>query len=185
MKLEKPSPVEIAAAYGKTVSDDIGPDLKVLFCGINPSLYSAAIGQHFARPGNRFWPALVAGGLTPRRLFPFESDLFLSLGYGITNVVGRATAAADELAAEEYVAGGLVLVEKVTRYRPRLVAFLGIGAYRVAFARPKARLGLQDERIGTSRLWVLPSPSGLNAHYKLADLGTLFADLHSVSKSTQ
>ncbi len=173
----KPTPEQIAAAYGKTVPDVIGIGLKVLFSGINPSLYSAAAGLHFARPGNRFWPALAAGGITPRRLSPSESDVLLSLGYGITNVVDRATVAADELSPEEYVLGGKALVAKVKRYRPTIVAFLGIGAYRAAFARPKAALGLQDEWMAESRIWVLPNPSGLNAHYNLPRLGLLFDEL--------
>ena len=181
----KPTSEQIAAAFGKTVPDVIGEGLKILFCGINPSLYSAAVAQHFARPGNRFWPALEAGGLTPRRLSPFESDVLLSLGYGITNVVDRATTAADELAADEYVNGGKRLIAKLERYHPAYVAFLGIGSYRAAFARPKATVGPQDERIGPSRIWVLPNPSGLNAHYKLADLGTLFEALRRAAESAR
>ena len=181
MKASKPTAEQIASAYGKTVPDVIAVGLKVLFCGINPSLYSAAVGQHFARPGNRFWPALEAGGFTARRLSPWESDVLLGLGCGITNVVDRATTAAEELAADEYVVGGKALVAKATTYRPNYVAFLGIGSYRAAFARPKAAIGPQEERIGPSRIWVLPNPSGLNAHYKLADLAILFATLRSAS----
>lgn len=177
----RPTPAEIVAAQDRTVPDLIRPGLSVLFSGINPSLYSAAVGHHFARPGNRFWPALAAGGLTPRRLDPSEGALLLDLGYGITNVVARATAAADELAPEEYVEGGRVLAGKVERDRPRVVAFLGITAYRAAFARPRAAVGPQDESIGTSRIWVLPNPSGLNAHYRLADLGALFAELRAAA----
>ena len=173
----KPSPEQVAAATDKTVPDVIGPGLKILFSGINPSLYSAAVGRHFARPGNRFWPALEAGGLTPRRFSPFEDDALLSLGYGITNVVDRATTAAAELSAEEYVAGGKSLVAKLDRYQPAYIAFLGIGSYKSAFGRPGAIVGPQVERLGPSRIWVLPNPSGLNAHYQLADLGRLFAAL--------
>jgi TDG/mug DNA glycosylase family protein len=173
----RPTPAQIASARDGTVPDVVGPGLKVLFSGINPSLYSAAVGHHFARPGNRFWPALEAGGFTPRRLSPFEDEALLGLGLGITNVVARATARADELAPEEFVKGSRTLARKVARHRPGVVAFLGITAYRAAFGRPEAVLGLQIERLAGSRIWVLPNPSGLNAHYRLDDLGTLFAAL--------
>jgi TDG/mug DNA glycosylase family protein len=173
----KPTRDELLASAGKTVPDVIARDLKVLFCGINPGLYSAATGYHFARPGNRFWRALHAGGYTERLLAPHEEHELLKDGYGITNVVTRATAAAAELSPAEYVAGGRVLAEKVGRYRPRYLAVLGIGAYRVAFDRPNAALGLQDEKIGDSSVWVLPNPSGLNAHYQPADLARLFREL--------
>ena len=161
----KPTPADLLAAVDKTLTDLIAPGLSVLFCGINPGLYSAATGHHFARPGNRFWPALFASGFTPRLFHPSEECDLLPLGLGITNVVGRATASADELAADEFVAGGQALMRKVRRFRPRFLAVLGVGAYRVAFARPRAALGLQIETIGDTRLWVLPSPSGLNAFY--------------------
>jgi len=176
----KPTKEEIAAAVGKTVRDVIAPDLRVLFCGINPGLYSGATGYHFARPGNRFWPALHAGGFTARLLAPHEEWELLRDGYGITNFVARATATADELTAAEIVAGGRRLVAKVRRYRPRFLAVLGIGAYRTAFNRPKAQLGLQADRIGPSAIWVLPNPSGLNAHYRAADLARLFKELRAV-----
>lgn len=159
----------------------IAPDLRVLFCGINPGLYSAATGNHFARPGNRFWPALHAAGFTPRLYHPSEKALALRQGFGLTNLVARATAAADELAPEEYVAGGRRLAEKIRRYRPRVVAFLGLGAYRHAFARPKASLGRQPERLGGAEVWVLPSPSGLNANYQLAALVQLFRELRKAA----
>jgi TDG/mug DNA glycosylase family protein len=139
----------------------------VLFCGINPGLYSAATGNHFARPGNRFWPALHAAGFTARRLHPSEKDLLLAGGYGLTNLVSRASAGADELAPSEFVAGRKRLASKVRRYRPRIVAFLGMGAYRHAFGEPKAPLGEQPQRFEGARVWVLPSPSGLNAAYQL------------------
>ncbi len=171
----RPTPEQIAAAEGGTVPDLIGPGLRVLFSGINPSLYSAAVGHHFARPGNRFWPALAAGGITPRRFAPSEGAELLGLGFGITNVVARATATAAELASEELVEGGRLLEKKVARYRPEVVAFLGITAYRSAFGRPEAAVGPQEGRLAGSRIWVLPNPSGLNAHYRLADLGALFA----------
>ena len=159
--------------------DLIAPALRVLFCGINPSLYSAVVGCHFARPGNRFWPTLYAAGFTERLLSPFEERELLQGGCGITNVVERATAAAAELSAHEFVEGGRRLTAKVQRYRPRCVAVLGIGAYRAAFGLPKARLGRQDETIGDAVVWVLPNPSGLNAHYQPKDLARVFGELRA------
>src|SRR5215468_6901491 len=150
----KPTPAEIRAAAGKTVRDVTAPGLRVLFCGINPGLYTAAIGHHFGRPGNRFWPTLHSAGFTPRLLDPSEEQELLPLGLGITNVVARATAAADELSEREIVAGGRVLEAKVRKFAPRYLAILGIGAYRVAFARPKAVIGLQPDAIGDTRFWV-------------------------------
>jgi TDG/mug DNA glycosylase family protein len=173
----RPSRADLLAAAGKTVPDVIVPELKVLFCGINPGLYTAAIGHHFGRPGNRFWPTLHSAGFTPRLFDPSEEQQLLPLGYGITNVVDRASAAADELSNAEIVAGGKVLAEKVTVWKPQFLALLGVGAYRVAFARPKAAIGLQPELIGVSRVWVLPNPSGLNAHYQAADLTRVFEEL--------
>ena len=181
----KPTKAELAAAVDKTLPDLIAPDLDVLFCGINPGLYTAAIGHHFGRPGNRFWPALHASGFTPRLLQPWEERELLALSLGITNMVERTTATAAELSPEEYVAGGRRLVGLVAQYRPRIVAFLGIGAYRTAFARPKATLGLQEERIGESILWALPSPSGLNAHHSLADLAQLFRELREFARDNR
>ena len=148
----------------------IASGLDVLFCGINPGLYSAATGNHFARPGNRFWPALHRAGFTRHQLHPSEKEAFLRSGYGLTNLVPRATANADELAPSEFVAGRARLARKVRRYRPRMVAFLGMGAYRHAFGEPKAPLGEQRLRFEGARVWVLPSPSGLNANYPLAAL---------------
>jgi TDG/mug DNA glycosylase family protein len=178
----RPTKEEIAAAFGKTIRDVIGLELKVLFCGINPSLYSAAVGCHFARPGNRFWPALHAGGFTARRLQPAEQAELLSAGYGITNLVARATATAEELSAEELLRGARVLERKVKRHRPALVAFLGVTAYRTALGRPRAEVGRQAEKLGAAGIWVLPNPSGLNAHYRLADLARLFEELrHAVA----
>src|SRR5919202_564797 len=162
----KPTKEEIAAAAGKTVRDVIAPGLRVLFCGINPGLYSGATGHHFARPGNRFWPALHASGFTERQLSPHEERELLKHGYGITNFVARATATAEELTPAEFIAGGRRLRAKVRRYAPRFLAVLGIGAYRAAFNRPQAALGLQSERLGATAVWVLPNPSGLNAHYR-------------------
>ncbi len=173
----KPTREQILAAVGKTVPDLIAMKLKVLFAGINPGLYTAAIGHHFGRPGNRFWPALFASAFTPRLFSPFEESELLALGYGITNIVARTTAAADELSDDEIRAGGKELIAKVKRHKPRVLAVLGVGAYRVAFARPKASVGLQDETFGTTRIWVLPNPSGLNAHYQAAALAKVFGQL--------
>ncbi|HEY9619388.1 MAG TPA: G/U mismatch-specific DNA glycosylase [Crinalium sp.] len=175
--LRKPTKEEIQAAVGKTVPDIIAPDLDVLFCGINPSLYSAVVGHHFARPGNRFWPTLHAAGFTDRLFSPAEDDDLLKLGYGITNVVDRATASADELAPDEYRIGGQQLAAKVKTYRPRFLAVLGIGAYRTAFRKPKAVIGRQDETLHGAIVWALPNPSGLNAHYQLTDLALTFGEL--------
>lgn len=149
----------------------------MLFCGINPGLYSAATGNHFARPGNRFWPALHAAGFTRRRFHPSEKEAFLRLGYGLTNLVARATASADELEPAEFVAGRARLARKIRRHRPRVVAFLGMGAYRLAFDEPKASLGAQPRHFEGARVWVLPSPSGLNAGYPM---GTLVAALRKM-----
>ena len=173
----RPSRADLLAARHKTVPDLIQPGLRVLFVGINPGLYTAAIGHHFGRPGNRFWPALHAGGFTPRVLNPFEEDELLSYGLGITNVVARATATADELTPDDFGPGGKILERKVRRFAPRVVAVLGIGAYRAAFSRPRAGLGLQPETLGGSAAWILPNPSGLNAHFTAAHFGTLFREL--------
>jgi double-stranded uracil-DNA glycosylase len=172
-----PTKVEIAAAVGSTVPDLIAPGLAVLFCGINPGLYSGATGHHFARPGNRFWPTLQAAGFTERLVRPWEERRLLEYGLGITNLVARATATAAELGADELRAGRATLERKVRRYRPRAVAVLGIGAYRSAFRRPKAEIGRQPESLGRALLWVLPNPSGLNANHQLADLARAFGTL--------
>jgi double-stranded uracil-DNA glycosylase len=156
------------------VRDVIAPGLRVLFCGINPGLYTAAVGHHFARPGNRFWPALFASGFTPQLLSPFDERELLQSGYGITNVVMRATATADQLSREEVRAGGARLRAKVKRYGPAFLAVLGLGAYREAFAQPKAIIGRQEEPIGKTVVWVLPNPSGLNAHYQAPQLASMF-----------
>jgi TDG/mug DNA glycosylase family protein len=166
----RPSRDELDAARSKTLRDVVAPGLRVLFCGINPGLYSAATGNHFARPGNRFWPAMHRAGFTPRLLHPSEKERFLEAGYGLTNLVARATASADELSPEEFVRGLRRLRSKVRRYRPGIVAFLGMGAYRHAFAEPKASLGEQPVRFEGARVWVLPSPSGLNASYQMGAL---------------
>jgi len=180
----RPTRAELLAAREKTVPDVIAPRLHVLFCGINPGLYTAAVGHHFARPGNRFWPALHASGFTPRVLSPHEERDLLVLGYGITNVVARATATADEVTAEELAEGGRVLVAKVTQLAPRFLAVLGIGAYRSAFARPRAKLGLQPETIASTKLWVLPNPSGLNAAYGAKELARMLGELRAAVART-
>jgi TDG/mug DNA glycosylase family protein len=175
--LRKPTKAEIQAAIGKMVPDIIAPNLRVLFCGINPSLYSAVVGRHFARPGNRFWKTLHAAGFTDRLLSPAEDESLLEQGYGVTNIVDRATATADELAAEELIAGHQALAAKVQHYQPQYLAILGISAYRTAFKQPKAVVGRQDELLKGAILWVLPNPSGLNAHYQLEDLRRVYRDL--------
>jgi double-stranded uracil-DNA glycosylase len=175
----RPTKDEIAAAHGRTVPDVIAPGLDVLFCGINPGLYSGAVGHHFARPGNRFWRTLHGAGFTDRVLSPFEEDQLLVEGLGITNLVERATGGADELSADELRAGARRLLRKVRRYRPTVVAFLGLSAYRVAFGRPAAAPGPQPEKLGGTGVWLLPNPSGLNAHYQLPDLVRAFRDLRA------
>lgn len=175
--LLKPTKAEIQAAMNKLVPDIIAPDLKVLFCGINPSLYSAAVQHHFARPGNRFWKTLHAAGFTDRLLSPFEDQMLLEFGYGVTNLVERATARADELAPAELEAGHEALIAKVQQYRPQCLAILGVSAYRTAFRQPKAVIGRQPEPFQNALLWILPNPSGLNAHYQLADLQQVYQQL--------
>lgn len=178
----KPTKEQLAAAAGKTVPDVIAPDLRVLFCGINPGLYTAAVGHHFARPGNRFWPALHRSGFTTSQVSPFDEHDLLETGVGITNVVARATATAAELTKADFITGGRKLRAKVRRYRPRILAVLGVGAYREAFDRPKAAIGPQDELIGATQIWVLPNPSGLNANYQLPELTLLFRELRAASE---
>jgi TDG/mug DNA glycosylase family protein len=175
----RPTRAELRAAAAKTLPDVLAPGLRVVFCGINPGLYSAATGHHFARPGNRFWPALHAAGFTPRLLHPSEQRLLLDYGLGLTNLVPRASAGAAELSRAELVNGRRRLAAKLARLRPRAVAVLGIGAYRSAFGRPHARLGLQPERFAGAALWVLPNPSGLNAHYGLPKLAARFRALRA------
>jgi len=173
----RPTREQIAAAAGATVPDVIADGLAVLFCGINPGLYSGATRHHFARPGNRFWKVLHQAGFTTELLSPFDEDGLLARRIGITNLVGRATATAAELDPGELRRGARALARKAARRRPAFVAVLGIDAYRHAFERPGARLGEQAERLGEARVWVLPNPSGLNAHYQLPDLVRLFGEL--------
>ena len=146
--LRRPTKEELLAAVGARMPDVIAPGLKVLFCGINPSVYSAVVRHHFARPGNRFWPALYASGFTPRLLAPHEQGELLALGHGITNVVEHASVSADSLTAEQYAEGARRLEARVRRYQPRYLAVLGIGAWRTAFGKPRAVLGPQPELLG-------------------------------------
>lgn len=175
--MRRPTKAELRAATAKTVPDVIAPGLAVLFVGINPGLYSAAVGHHFARPGNRFWPALYEAGFTPRLLRPEEDGELPVWGLGITNLVARATAAAAELTADELRRGRVELEAKVLHCAPRWTAFVGIGAYATAFERKRVVLGPQEERIGGSRVWVLPNTSGLNAHYTPARFADVFGEL--------
>jgi TDG/mug DNA glycosylase family protein len=183
MLVRRPSKAQVAAAVGRTVPDLIGPRLTVLFCGINPGLYSGATGHHFARPGNRFWPALHAAGFTSRLVDPWEEHVLLDERLGITNLVARATASAAELTSDELRAGRLRLERKVKRWSPQWVAVVGIGAYRTAFERPRAQMGRQPEKIESSGLWVLPNPSGLNANHQLAELAAAFQALRREAKA--
>jgi TDG/mug DNA glycosylase family protein len=176
-----PTPADLLAARDATIPDVAAPGLRVLFCGINPGLYSAATGRHFARPGNRFWPALHRSGFTPRLLRPSEQDELLALGLGITNVAPRATARADELTAAELRAGGEQLRAKVTDLAPRFLAIAGVGAYRTAFGARDAAVGPQDLVLGATRVWVLPNPSGLNAHWTPPMLTEAFAELRQTA----
>ena len=175
-ELPKPTRADLMASYGKPTTDVIAPNLTLLFCGINPGLYSGYTGHNFARPGNRFWPTLYRAGYTDRLLAPSDRLELLAFGYGVTNLVNRATARADELTAEELAAGGERLLRTVETYRPRAVAVLGISAYRSAFGRPRAMMGRQPQRLGSAILWVLPNPSGLNAHYQLGELAAIFRE---------
>ena len=178
-----PTKEQLEAAVGGTTRDVLGPGVRVLFCGINPSLTSAVTGRHFARPGNRFWPALFDGGFTPRLLRPDEDHELPAYGCGITNLAPRATRRADELTAEELRDGADELAAKVEAHGVRVVAFLGITAYRTAFAEPKATIGQRDRTLGGAAVWVLPNPSGLNAHYQRPDFARLFGELRSASEA--
>ena len=180
----RPTPAELDAARGRTVADVIGPGLDVLFCGINPGLWSAAVGHHFAHPGNRFWKALHASDFTDTLLSPAEERRLLAAGVGVTNLVTRATASADEVGREELRRGAGRLAGKSERWGPRAVAVLGLGAYRVAFARPRAAVGEQEESLGQARVWLLPNPSGLQGHYRLEDVVAELRRLRSTLAAT-
>ncbi|MEV0412475.1 G/U mismatch-specific DNA glycosylase [Streptomyces sp. NPDC050448] len=175
---------ELSAARDRVIPDVVAGGLRVLFCGINPGLLSAATGHHFARPGNRFWPVLHLSGFTPRRLDPAEQEELLTYRLGITNVVARATARADELSAEEFREGGRILTAKVERLRPQWLAVVGVTAYRTAFGERKAQIGLQDRTIGSTRIWALPNPSGLNAHWTAETMAQEYARLRMAAEST-
>ena len=179
---QRPTAAELRAARDRRVPDIVAPNLKILFIGINPGLYSGAVGHHFAHPGNRFWPALQRAGLTPRLFTPREERELLKSGIGITNIVNRTTAAASELSRKELAAGGRRLAAKIRRLKPQVVTFLGIDAYRTAFGVRQVRVGPQPIVIGSAHVWVLPNPSGLNAHYQLNDFVLWFRRLRKREK---
>ena len=178
----RPTREQLEVARERTIPDVLADQLRVVFVGINPGLYSGAVGHHFARPGNRFWKALHLAGITDDVWLPSEDRNLLSIGIGITNIVGRATATAAELSAAELREGRRALGSKIERFRPAGVAILGVTAYRTGFERPKASFGLQDERFQGATLWVLPNPSGLNAHHQLDDLIRRFSELRAASR---
>jgi TDG/mug DNA glycosylase family protein len=174
--VQRPSPGDLAAARARTLEDVIAPGLRVLFVGINPGLWSGATGFHFARPGNRFWKAIYLAGLTPHLITPERQLDLLEYGLGITNLASRTTAVASELSRAELQSGAGALVAKVERFRPKKVAFLGLSSYRVTFSRPAATVGRQaDLKVGGSETWVMPNPSGLNAHYQLSQLAQAYS----------
>lgn len=175
----RPSRAELEAAAGRTVEDLVAPGLDVLFCGINPGLWSAVVGHHFARPGNRFWRVLHLAGFTDALLDPAEEQRLVSFGVGVTNLVRRSTATAAELGPDELRAGAAEVAETVRRFAPRAVAFLGMTAYRRAFDQPRAGLGEQPEGLAGARVWVLPNPSGAQARYQLPELVELFSALRA------
>jgi len=183
LEFTRPSRADLAAAAGRRIPDILKPHLDFVFCGINPGLYSAATGHHFARPGNRFWPALHAGGFTGRLLRPCEDRLLPGWGSGLTNLVGRATAGAAELSKAELIEGLSELEKKIRIYRPRWLAVLGIGAFRTAFQRPRASLGRQEGGFAGASVWVLPNPSGLNAHHQPDQLAAAFRALRRATVS--
>jgi len=172
----RPTREQQLRAIRRRVPDVIAPGLDVLFCGINPGLYSAAVGHHFAGPGNLFWQTLYTTGFTPRLLTSFDEEEMLALKYGITNLIARATASAEDVEREELRAGARNLHRKVSKFKPRFVAICGLVAYRVGFERNKAVVGLQKERMGSSSIWLLPNPSGLNAFHQPAVLNQMFED---------
>ena len=178
----KPSPAQLQAAYGRTVPDLVRPGLAVLLVGINPSLWSGAVGYHFANPSNRLWPTLHAAGWTPRRLQPWETDEVLAAGLGVSNLVPRATARADELADDELRAGLPRVAALAERVRPRWVAFLGLSSYRVATGERRAAVGPQERLVGGTRTWLLPNPSGLNASWQLPRLAEAYGELREAAQ---
>lgn len=173
------TPEELLAARDRIVPDVVAGGLRVLFCGINPSLMTGATGHHFAHPGNRFWPVLHLSGFTPRQLKPSEQDELLTHGLGITNVVARATARADELSTAEFREGGELLSAKVEQLEPSWLAVVGVTAYRTAFGERRAQIGPQERTIGGARVWALPNPSGLNAHWTVRTMAEEFARLRT------
>lgn len=183
MKHAKPTKEDLRDAVNRKVDDLIDHNLKILFCGINPGLYSGATGFHFARPGNRFWKVLHLAGFTDRQLDPSEEQELLENGYGITCFVERTTARADEIDKREFMEGGKKVEKKIKKYKPKILAVLGIGAYRSAFNKPKVKIGRQDEKIGDTQVWLLPNPSGLNANYQIKDFVELFKELRKSSDS--
>ncbi|MFG2993767.1 G/U mismatch-specific DNA glycosylase [Streptomyces sp. NPDC048257] len=178
------TPDELNAARDRVLPDVVAGGLRVLFCGINPGLLSAATGHHFARPGNRFWPVLHLSGFTPRRLAPAEQEELLTYRLGITNVVARATARADELSAEEFREGGRILTAKVELLRPQWLAVVGVTAYRTAFGERRAQIGPQERTIGSTRIWALPNPSGLNAHWTAESMAQEYARLRTTAEAS-
>lgn len=179
----RPTKDDLLSARGLAVPDVIAPGLKVLFCGINPGLYSGAVGHHFARPGNRFWATLFRAGFTDALVAPSDEGELLRFGYGITNIVNFATRQAGELSLQTLQTGAAALVSKVTEFRPRVLAVLGIDAYRKAFGRPEAHIGRQTEGIESTGLWVLPNPSGINASYQMEDLVRIFSELRTYAEN--
>lgn len=177
----RPTRADLEAARGRAIDEVLAPRLRVLFCGINPGLYSGATGWHFARPGNRFWKVLHLAGFTPRLLHPSEQGLLPTFGLGITNLVNRTTATAAELSDDELRAGGERLQRLVREWKPDVLAVVGISAYRTSFDQPRAQVGRQDLRIGPTEVWVLPNPSGLNANYQLPELVAAFAELRAAA----
>jgi double-stranded uracil-DNA glycosylase len=173
----RPTPDELKAAVGRTVPDLVAHDLRVLFCGINPGLWSGATGRHFAGPGNRFWKVLFAAGFTDYELKPSDQEELLGYKLGVTNLSARTTATAAELSTDELRNGAALLESKVARLQPRFVAFLGLQAYRAAFHRPRAVVGPLPDHVAETEAWLLPNPSGLQARYQLAELISLFGEL--------
>jgi TDG/mug DNA glycosylase family protein len=182
---DRPTREELLAAYGKTIPDLIGPGLRVLLVGINPGLWSGWSGRHFGRPSNRLWRTLHEAGFTDHLLHPTETEALVAAGLGVTNFVERATARADELDDAEVKAGVAKLRRVVRKHRPEFVAFLGLSSYRVAFGKPKARVGRQEETFEGATVWLLPNPSGINAHYQQPDLTKAYAELRAALGRTR